>query len=157
MGIVVSSRGVGFAVIEGKNILVDWGAKMMTGDKSTASLSTIAKLLQHYRPDAVAIENTQPNKSKRGERVQALAQQIASMARSCNIAVRCFTRKQVNHAIMPGKPGTKHLLAVHLAARYPLELGHRLPRKRRNYDNEDPRMDLFDAVALAECYLRGRR
>ena len=157
LGIVASSRGIGFAVMEGKNTLVDWGAKMLTGDKNAASLSNITKLIRQYRPDAIALENTRPNRSERGERVQALAYEIAALARSYNITVARFTRKQLNRALIPDKRGTKYAVAEYLAARYPQELGLRLPRKRRNYDNEDPRMDLFDAVALAEHFLRTRR
>jgi len=45
--------------------------------------------------------------------------------------------------------GTKHALAEILAARFPEELGCRLPPKRRPWMSEDYRMDIFDAVALA--------
>jgi len=40
-------------------------------------------------------------------------------------------------------------VAQTLAAQFPVELGKRLPPKRRPWMSEDPRMDIFDAVALA--------
>jgi len=49
---------------------------------------------------------------------------------------------------------TKHALAEHLASRFPEELGFRLPKKRRFWMSEDSRMDMFDAVALAQHCLQ---
>jgi len=52
--------------------------------------------------------------------------------------------------------GTKHALAEYFANRFPKELISRLPPKPKAWDNEDSRMDIFDAVALAEHFLRNR-
>ncbi len=157
LGVVASSRGIGFAVMEGKNVLVDWGTKTGKGDKNVRCLSNIANLIDHYKPGAIALENTQPKTSKRGERVQTLTREIVVLAKGAKIKVKCFSRKQLNLAFIADKPGTKYALAEYLAARYPRELGYRMPRKRRNYDNEDSRMDIFDAVALAEhCLQSGK-
>ncbi|MGH7993063.1 MAG: hypothetical protein ACREDQ_06080 [Limisphaerales bacterium] len=48
--------------------------------------------------------------------------------------------------------GTKQALAERLALKFPVELGSRLPPKRRAWMSEDPRMDIFDAVGLATVY-----
>jgi hypothetical protein len=48
--------------------------------------------------------------------------------------------------------GTKHEMAEVLVQKYPSELGGKLPSKRRAWDNEDGRMDIFDAVGLAEVF-----
>jgi len=40
-------------------------------------------------------------------------------------------------------------MAVHLADRFPEELARRVSSKRKQWSNEHPRMDLFDAVGLA--------
>ena len=50
--------------------------------------------------------------------------------------------------------GQKHELAVTLAKILPVELATRLPRKRRFYDSEDGRMDMFEAVAVAFAFRR---
>jgi hypothetical protein len=156
LGIVASTRGVGFAVMEGKNILVDWGVKTVKGDKNTGSLSKVANLMDHYKPDAIVLENTRSAGSRRRSRVQALTQEIAALAESEKINVKQFSRKQLNLGFINDGPGTKHALAEHLAAHFRDDLGLLLPPKRKCGMNEDCRMDIFDAVALAEHFLRSR-
>jgi hypothetical protein len=39
-----------------------------------------------------------------------------------------------------------------LAEKYPAELAAKLPPKRRPWENEDGRMDMFDAVGLAAVF-----
>jgi hypothetical protein len=68
--------------------------------------------------------------------------------------VKRYSRKQVNLAFLSDERGTKHALAQYLAARFPEELSSRLPPKRRLWTSDDCRMDIFDAVALAEHCLR---
>lgn len=72
------------------------------------------------------------------------------MAASCNVSVVVFSRQQVRQVFFAdGGEGTKHALAEKMAKRFPEELGFRLPPKRRAWESEDSRMDIFDAVALA--------
>lgn len=44
-------------------------------------------------------------------------------------------------------------MAELLARKYPVELAGKLPPKRRPWENEDGRMDMFDAVGLAMVFL----
>jgi hypothetical protein len=83
-------------------------------------------------------------------------EKIVIMARDERIRVKRYSRKQVNMAFLSDERGAKHALAECLAARFPKELSTRLPPKRKLGDSEDPRMDMFDAVALAEHFLQGR-
>jgi len=78
------------------------------------------------------------------------------MAESEHIKVKRFSRKQLNLAFVPDRPATKHALAEHFASHFRKELGFRLPPKRKCGMNEDCRMDMFDAVALAAHFLEGR-
>ena len=81
---------------------------------------------------------------------------FAAMAEREHIKVTRFSRKQLNLAFIAEGPGTKHALAEHFATRFRKELGFRLPPKRKCGMNEDCRMDMFDAVALAAHFLKGR-
>jgi hypothetical protein len=53
--------------------------------------------------------------------------------------------------------GTKHEMAELLAQKYPVQLAGKLPRKRRAWQNEDGRMDMFDAVGLAVVFRMSER
>ena len=72
LGIAPSSRGFGFALMEGKNSLVDWGVKTVKGDKNARSLSKLADLVSHYQPNVIALEDAWPQGSRRSSRIQAL-------------------------------------------------------------------------------------
>ena len=153
LGITPSARGFGFALMEGKSTLVNWGVKAAKGgDKNARSLSNATNLIDHYKPDVIAIEAI--GGSRRSPRVRELIDEIVTLAEDGNIKVKRFSRKQVNLGILRNEKGKKHALAEHLAARFPDELGFRLPPRRRLWTSEPYQMDIFDAVALAEHFLR---
>jgi len=154
LGIAVSTRGIGFALMEGENRLVDWGVKAAKRDKNARSLSNLAKLLAYYNPEVLVLENTASAGSRRCPRIQALTKRIVALAEGRRIKVKQFSRRQVTFRFFADGQGTKHELAEHLAGRFPEELGFRLPPKRKAWMNEDGRMDIFDAVALAVHALR---
>ena len=154
LGIAPSTRGVGFAVMEGTNTLVDWGVKTVKGDKNARSLSYVADLVTQYEPNVIALEDAWSKGTRRSSRIQDLIQEIVALAEGENIKVKRFSRKQVRSGHFTQGRGTKHDLALNLAARFPEELGFRVPRKREPWMSEDSRMDMFDAVALAEHLLR---
>jgi len=154
LGIAPSSRGFGFAVMEGENDLVDWGVKAVKGNKNARSLSNVRNLIAHYRPDVIALEAIRIKGSRRSSRVQALIREIVAMAGEENIKVKRFSRKQLNVAFLGKARGTKHAVAESLATRFSDQLSFRLPPKRRVWMSEGYQMDIFDAVALAEHCLR---
>jgi hypothetical protein len=157
LGIAPSSYGCGFAVMEGENKLVDWGVKTVKGGaKNARCLSNVVNLVAHYRPTVIAIEDTRPKGSRRSARIRALIEKIVIMAKDEKIKVERYSRKQVNLGCLADEHGTKHALAEYLAGRFPDELRSRLPPKRRLWASDDCRMDIFDAVALAEHFLRSR-
>jgi len=149
LGIAPTTRGVGFAVMEGKDNLVDWGLKTVKGDKNARSLSHVGNLISHYDPAVVALEDCQSEESRRSSRIRVLIQEIVSLAEDQNIKVMLFSRGQLSLAITPDGKWTKQAQAEYLAARFPEELGFQLPPKRKPWMTVDHRMDMFDAVVLA--------
>jgi len=157
LGIAPSSRGFGFALMEGKNTLVDWGVKAVKGDKNSRSLANCADLIALYQPNVVALEDTRAKDSRRSSRIQALVEKIIVLAKGGNIEVKLFSPKKVRLKLLSDEKGTKHALAESLVNRFPDELGFRLPRKRRIWMSEDYRMDIFEAVAYAEYFFTSKK
>ena len=153
LGISLSTRGVGFALMEGESNLIDWGLRVVKGDKNARCLSHVGNLITRYEPTIIALEDTLSAGVRRVSRVHALSQEIVQLARSHNIRVKVFTRKHIRSGLLRNPNGTKHAVAEQLAARFQGEIGFRLPRKRRCGKNADSRMDVFDAVALADVFL----
>lgn len=152
LGIAPSSRGFGFAVMCKRNVLVDWGVKpVSSGNKNEQCLARLAELIKNYQPDAIAVENCSKG-SRRASRIQTLIAQCSDMAETKGIEVRRLSRREVNLRILKHEDGTKHQIAETLSVKYSDQLGFRLPKKRRLWTSEPYQMDIFGAVALAQCY-----
>jgi Holliday junction resolvasome RuvABC endonuclease subunit len=149
LAIAPSTRGFGYAVIEGHKILVNWGVRSVKGDKNAGSIQKVEGMIAHYEPQVIVFEDTRAKGSHRSTRIQALTKQLVAVGRNHNIKVALFSQKQVRRVFFGDDRGTKHALAEIIAGRFPDELGFRVPPKRRPWMSEDSRMDIFDAVALA--------
>ena len=148
LAIAPSTRGFGFAVLEGQETLVDWGVKTVKGDKNKQSLAKVEKLITHYQPGVLVLEDASAKGSRRSPRIRKLSQQIIKMAEARKMIVKLFSRDQVMKTFIADGQGTKHALAEILAKRFPEELGLQLPPKRKPWMSEDYHMSIFDAVAL---------
>lgn len=149
LAIAPSTRGFGFAILEGEETLVDWGATEVKRDKNTQALAKAERLIVHYQPDVLVLPDTLDKKSRRSSRIKFLCEKIVHLAETRKIKVAPVTGEQVRKRLLGTKEGTKHAVAEMLAARFQAELGSALPPKRRPWTSEDRRMDIFDAVALA--------
>ena len=157
LAIAPSTRGFGFAVLEGRETLVDWGVKSVNGDKNTGSLAKVEELMAHYQPGVVVLQDNSAKDSRRSPRIRELGQQVVALASNRKISVASFSRERVRRVFFANGQATKQALAEVLAKRFPEELGFRLPPKRRAWMSQDGRMDIFDAVSLALTFSRPRR
>jgi hypothetical protein len=152
LAIAPLSRGFCYAVMEGPDKLVAWGNKAILRDKNARSLSWVNRFIQLYRPDVLVLPNVQAADTRRASRIKILHRKIAATADKQQLPVRLISVTQVRTQLLGDSKGTKFAMAQTLAAKYPVELGLRLPPKRRPWMSEDPRMDIFDAVGLAAAF-----
>ena len=157
LAIAPSTRGFGFAVMEGENALIAWGVKTVApGDKNRQSLTKVKGFIAQYPPDVLVLPDVAAKDANRARRIQSLHRQIVTVARRSKIRVRLFSGQQVRSLLLGDAKGTKHQIAELVAQQFPKELGLRLPPKRRASMNEDHRMPMFDAAALLVAYSRRR-
>ena len=149
LAISPSSRGFGYAVLEGHKLLVDWGVKSVEGDKNSGAIKKVEEMIALYKPQGMVLEDTGIKGSRRSPRIQALTKCLIAVAERRNIKVALFSQAKIRRVFLGDARGTKHPLAAIIAERFPEELGFRLPPKRRPWMSEDSRMDIFNAVALA--------
>lgn len=149
LAIAPSTKGFGFAVLEGGAKLVDWGVKSASGNKNVQSLAKVEELLAHYQPTVLVLENPAAPDTHRSSRIRMLTARLVVLAERREVKVKLLTRTRVRQAFFADGEGTKQAVAQILAKRFPEELGSRLPPKRRPWMSQDYRMDIFDAVALA--------
>jgi Holliday junction resolvasome RuvABC endonuclease subunit len=153
VAIVPSTRGVGFAVLEGNNTLADWGVKSANGEsKNAKSLAGVKELITDYQPDVLILEDATAKNSQRSQRIRKLGPQTIKLAAIHKVKVKLFSRDQVMKILIPNGQGTKQALAEIIAQQFPDELGAKLPPKRKAWMREHYQIGIFDAVALALAF-----
>lgn len=143
-----STRGFGFAVLEGPARLIDWGVKEARDNKHEKCLRLIEELIERYGPDVIVVEDYSAKGSRRCLRVQKLIKAILELALAKGISSRSFSHSKVRKAFYSFEAFTKHQIAITITQLFP-ELELRLPPFRKPWMSEDYRMSIFDAVALA--------
>src|SRR5260370_33776449 len=143
-----STKGIGFAVLEGPERLIDWGIKQAEGEtddaKNAECAKILAELIDRYRPRILALEDAATDDSRRCERVEKLLAAIRQLAREKRVKVLDFTPERVRKAFTP----TKDVIAAAIAGRFP-ELQPRLPKPRTLTRSEQDQMPVFAAMACA--------
>jgi Holliday junction resolvasome RuvABC endonuclease subunit len=151
LAIAPTARGFGYCVMEDEAIL-ECGYKGVRGNKNRTAVSKIEKLMRQFLPDVVVLQDVNVKESRRAPRIKALHRKIVRLAANHNCKVKLFSGMQLRDALLDDSKGTKHEMAAMLAQRFPAELALKMPRKRRAWENEDGRMDMFDAVELAVVF-----
>lgn len=146
-----STRGFGFAVLEGPEVLVDWGICETREDKNGQAIRRITDKIQRYQPDVIVMEDHYGEACRRCGRVKELIAVILKAALERKIKVRLISRTKVRQAFSDLGPKTKHRIACDVAARFP-ELTPRLPPARKPWMPEHHNMSIFDALAFALAY-----
>jgi len=151
LAIYPTKEGFGFAVLEGPRILIDWGVKTAGHNTTARRLSLVAKLLERYRPDLLAIEDLTAKCSRRGRRAKVLIERIVKLAAENDIAWRHISCRAVRQTFFHIGATTKDQIAKTIATQLP-ELAFSLPRPRKPWDSRAYSMSTFDATALALAY-----
>lgn len=144
------SRGFGYVVMESAERLVDWGVKESKESTLAHSLRQIKTLVVRYQPTAILVEDFEAGGSRRRGRGRKLVERLLQFP-FARIYVRKVSRHLVRLAFAGTGAVTRHDIAQALARTLP-ELSWRLPPPRRTGMNQDARLSLFDAAALARTY-----
>jgi hypothetical protein len=151
LAIALTARGFGYCVME-NNAMLESGKKGVKGNKNLQSVSKIEKLMNQFLPSVLVLQDVNAAGCRRALRIKALHQQVIELAVKQKLKVALLSGNLLRDALLGDVKGTKHEMAQTLAMQYPDELASRLPPKRKAWENEDGRMDIFDAVALAAAF-----
>jgi hypothetical protein len=148
-----TTRGFGFAVLEGPDQLVDWGVKSLKKKSCQEHFEKVQKLIECYSPTTIVFMH--PNNSRRCPRIKDLLNALADL-RGDTPRLRCrmVPRATIFKIFRRLGAKTKHDIALKLALYFP-ELQQCMPKYRKPWMSEDYRMNIFDAVCLAfACFFQ---
>ena len=149
------TRGFGFALLEGPLSPVDWGVhEVERTNKNARCLGKIGEYIERYQPDVVVLEDWTTGSPRRSARIRRLAHAIEQLARTNNVDVYCYSRPDIRRAMSALGAVTRYEIAQAIAAHIPA-FAASLPRPRKIWESEDPRMGMFNAAALALTYFQG--
>ena len=148
LAISLSSRGFGYAVLEGNSRLISYGHTVINKNKNVRSLAHISKMIIRNEPDVIALRSVEAKGTHRSPRIKRLHTDVVALAKKQKLKVAEISGPQLRNCLLVSPNGTKQEMAESLAKNFPDELASRLPPKRKIYTSEDSRMDIFDAVGL---------
>lgn len=155
LALAPTARGFGYSVMEDRMFLEN-GYKTVRGDKNLHSVSKVEKLMRQFLPNVVVLQDVNANGSHRAPRIKVLHHKVVELVESRRCQVTLFSGRTLRRKLLHDVKGTKQEMAEALAKQYPSQLGAKLPPKRRSWDSEDGRMDMFDAVGLAVVFWAGK-
>lgn len=144
------AKGFGYAVLEGRELLLDWGVVYANPADLNRLTTRIERLIELYSPFLIAIEDQYQNRRRSGKALHFFAH-VQLIAQGRGILLRRSSYQAAKSAL-GYKKGAKHEVAVLLVRAFP-ELGSWLPRPRKPWTSESATMALFDALALALLHL----
>lgn len=148
LGVHPTSRGFGWIVFEGPFAPHDWGNVIARGgDKNAKCLAQVEKLLSRFEPDTIVLEAFEKRRSARADRIAHLGRAITALAADRGIAVAIFTRGEVKACFASVGALSRQQIAEAVSRHLPA-LAHRIPKPRRPWESDNPRMALFSAAAL---------
>jgi hypothetical protein len=143
LAIDLTAKGFGFVLPDAKLGLLDWGFCAMPAADDTTFLARVTARIERGRPTALVLENFAPTKSR--ETATRRCSLVIALAEERQIGLCQVSRKVVQGIL---GQATKADIAAKLTTHFP-ELTSRLPAKRKQWNSEDERMHIFDALALA--------
>ena len=146
-----TSRGFGYAVLEGPTGLVDWGVTEGLRADNRWVTAHVTNLLRRYTPARLVFENVQAESTRRRKRVRKLLEDLERLARGSDVAVVVASREQVKRMFADAGATNKEEIADAILRHFP-ELQPSRPPIRKPWMSEDARMAIFDAVAFALTY-----
>jgi len=148
----VRPRSFGYALFEGPERLLDWGARSFRKGVNAVRIplgEKIEALVDECDPTVVVAKEAQMRKKINSGKRRRMLGVIAGKAANRGIPVRVLGRTAVRNA--SNGLQTKHQVASALAERF-AELAPILPPKRKPWQSEDYRTSIFDAAALGAAY-----
>src|SRR5262249_21264115 len=140
-----TSRGLAFAVLEAPAFLVDWGERIIPA-KTGGLLRKVDDLLTYHEPTVLVVEDVAAKGCRRRERAREEIHRMEQLAIARGVRVERVSRLAVLDSFALAK--NKYEAALRLTEIFPA-LGGRPPSKRKAWETEDARMNIFDALGFA--------
>jgi hypothetical protein len=153
LALEIRARKLGYAVFEGRETLIDWGAMRETGSPGTFD-RRFASLCRVFKPETIVIRRAKS--AGNIQHGQASFEVIGKIARSLGIQLHLISHENLNGDLGYPTTANKYERAKFIADLFP-ELSWRLPKDRKPWEAEPARIILFDTVAIGIAYFNHKK
>jgi hypothetical protein len=143
LSIDITAKGFGFALLDAKRGLLDWGFCQVPASNDFTFLRRVGEKVRRGQPTAIVVENFTVVKGR--ENAARRRYIVMRIAAEQNLGTCHISREVVRRVF---GVGTKAEIAIALADRFPA-LRPRIPPARTPWRSEDERMHIFDALSFA--------
>jgi hypothetical protein len=155
LALEVRPRVTGFAVLEIKPSLLDWGTRKQ-GVSEPQLAGVVARkinaLLDVYAPSAIVVRARNVLSQGAHGRIRTVIGVVRGEAKKRSVTFQTISTKAVRRFFAEHNRTTKYQAATLLAEWFP-ELSWKLPPKRKSWKSEHHRMVVFDAAATGLAFL----
>jgi hypothetical protein len=145
VGIDPTPRGIVFVFFE-RGELLDWGHRSGKLDVA-AQLAIVDRLIDGCAADVLVLEHPDATGCRRRPRVRSLLRAIQRHGQARQVAVMLVARHEVRRVWQARGVNRKDVAAAAMAKDFP-SLASLVPPRRKSHMNEDPRVNIFDALSL---------
>lgn len=143
-----NSTGLGYVVFEGPFAPFDWGTLQPRREKNARCLRRIERLIERLQPEFLILEAVGVAPQESRNRVARLRAGLVNLALQNEIEVSLLSRGDVQGCFANVGAKTRQEIAEAVARQVPA-LARRIPKPRRPWETENPRIAMFTAAALA--------
>lgn len=156
LGVHPLPRGFGWALFEGPDALYDWATASVPRGDNVRATDRVCALLSKYEPRVLAVEEFEDAAARRCPRVRDLYRMIVICAEDHGIRVHRYSRREIAQALSVHGAFTREVIANAVASRVKA-LGPLVPRRRKLWESEHPRMAVFSAAACVMTYYANQK
>jgi hypothetical protein len=150
LALEVRPKKYGFVVLEGPDVLLDWGIRSYRNEQIVRS-GRFDSLLQSYAPHCVVIRLRRHHSQKAAEAVRNAITEISDDMGRHSIKTRFISWTTIRRIFE--RRGCKNKHQIHsLLAEWFDEISWKLPARRRPWQSERPNTLLFDALATGVAF-----
>jgi hypothetical protein len=139
--------GVGFAVFDDLDCLIDYGMAYVQPADNEKSLERIQKLISLHQPNLLVTRHFSENQTTISPRVRELVDLILQLGERKSLAVRQISRAQIQEHFSRERNLSKYDISRKLITQFPKLESCEFPIRKR-WMGEHHYVGIFDAVAI---------
>jgi len=147
LAIYPTRYGIGYAVFDTPENLVDFGIRYVQPMKNKHVMTRVREYISFFKPDILLCRNVNDLKKRSGKRSKKLIDLICDEAKTQGLEIHTYNRTQIQNVFTQFGAKTKYQISQKIMKWYPILKNYEFT-KRKAWETESYNTGVFDAVSL---------